>query len=222
MMTRKIFMHGAALLLLVSATVQSVPVLAQVDASSPSALIETAAKTMLQDLDAHRAEYKADPKKVYGLVDRIFLPNFDSAYAGQLVLGQTWRTATPDQRQRFVNAFYRSMLNNYGDALVDFTPDRLTVLPFRGDPAATRATVRSTVRRDNGNTVDVRYEMRKNGAAWKVFDVVIDGISYVAALKSDFGAEIAQTGLDAVIKRLEAGGTAASIPGKAAKPAAGK
>ncbi len=212
--SRRTFAAGALLCAsLVMAQVQ--PAFAQgVDTSNPGKLIDSAAKAMLKELDADRASFKADPKKVYALVDRILLPNFDTAYAGQLVLGPQWRQATPDQRQRFVNAFYKSMLNSYGDALVDFTADRLNVLPWRGDAASQRATVRSTVRRDNGTTVDVRYELRKAGTAWKVFDVVIDGISYVEALKRDFGAEIAQTSLDAVIKRLETNGAPPAIKAK--------
>ncbi len=68
------------------------------------------------------------------LVDKNMLPHFDTAYAAQLVLAKHWRTATPEQRKRFVEAFYQSLLQNYGDALLEFTPDRLKILPFQGKP----------------------------------------------------------------------------------------
>ena len=87
---------------------------------------------MLTELDAHRAMYAKDPGKLDALVANVLLPNFDSEYAARLVLGQTWRTATPEQRKRFVDAFYHSLLRNYGNALLNFTADRFVILPYRG------------------------------------------------------------------------------------------
>jgi phospholipid transport system substrate-binding protein len=107
------------------------------------------------------------------------------------------------QRQRFVDAFYQSLMANYGNALLDFTSDRLTILPFKGDPAATSATVRTEVKRSNGTPVPVNYSLRKTPQGWKAWDVTIEGISYIKNFRTDFGTEIDQKGLDAVIERLE-------------------
>ncbi|MCS6948709.1 MAG: ABC transporter substrate-binding protein [Steroidobacteraceae bacterium] len=179
---------------------------AEVDARTPQSLIETAANAMLRELNANRAVFRKDPQLVYALVDRILLPHFDVTYAARAVLGRHWRGATAEQRQRFIDAFYNSLLNNYGDALVDFTGDRLKVLPSSVDPAATTATVRTEVKRTNGQRVPVHYQLRKTEQGWKAWDVVIEGISYVKSFREDFGAEIDQKGLDAVIQRLEAQG----------------
>jgi phospholipid transport system substrate-binding protein len=188
-----------------------------VDTSGPSKLIESASDLMLKDLDANRDKYRRDKSGLYKVVDEVLLPNFDVNYAAQQVLGQHWRTATPQQRERFVKAFYKSLLTTYGDALVDFTADKLKILPYTGDPAATRATVRTQIRTGGGETVAVNYSLRKADAGWKAWDVVIEGISYVQSFKQDFGAEVAQKGLDALIQRLESGAVPATAP-KAAKP----
>jgi len=90
----------------------------------PEQLVEDSAKRMLTELDANRAMYTKDPAKLDALVANVLLPNFDSEYAARLVLGQSWRTATADQRKRFVDAFYHSLLRNYGNALLNFTADR--------------------------------------------------------------------------------------------------
>src|ERR1700688_647364 len=100
----------------------------------PQELVENSAKRMLVELDANRPMYAKDPAKLDALVGNVLLPNFDTEYAARLVLGQTWRTATPEQRKRFVDAFYHSLLHNYGAALVDFTADRFALLPYKGDP----------------------------------------------------------------------------------------
>jgi phospholipid transport system substrate-binding protein len=176
---------------------------AVVDNSNPNALIETAANAMLSELDRRRPEFRKEPAKVYEIVDRILLPHFDVNYAARLVLATHWRSATPEQRKRFTDAFYRSLLNNYGDALVDFTGDRIRIMASPVDPAATTASVRTEVKRSNGQKVPVAYSLRKTEAGWKAWDVVIEGISYVKSFREDFGAEIDQKGIDAVIDRLE-------------------
>src|SRR6202041_3134931 len=109
----------------------------------PQELVENSAKRMLVELDANRPMYTQDPAKLDALVANVLLPNFDTEYSARLVLGQTWRTATPDQRKRFVDAFYHSLLRNYGNALLNFTADRFVVLPYKGDPSDTMATVRT-------------------------------------------------------------------------------
>ncbi len=172
---------------------------------SPQELVENSAKRMLQELDANRTMYAKDPAKLDALVANVLLPNFDTEYAARLVLGQTWRTATPEQRKRFVDAFYHSLLHNYGNALVNFTADRFVILPYKGDPNDTSATVRTEVKRSSGEKVPVNFSLRKTEGVWKAWDVVIEGISYVKSFRTDFGSEIQQKGLDEVINRLEAG-----------------
>jgi len=176
-----------------------------VDASGPSQLIDSAAHIMLRELDANRSEFKREPKKVYAVIDRVLLPHFDTEYSARLVLGTHWRTATAEQRKRFVDAFYHSLLYSYGDAIVDFSADRLKVFPVTVAPDADRATVRSEVKRSNGDKVPVNYSLRKTPTGWKAWDVTIEGISYVKSFREDFASEINQKGIDAVIQRLESG-----------------
>ncbi|MFM7396923.1 MAG: phospholipid-binding protein MlaC [Gammaproteobacteria bacterium] len=221
-MTRIFSMVIAALL--IGSVVVASPAFAQaksvvpkvVDASEPNALIDSAANIMISELDARRAEFRKDPSKVSALVERVLLPYFDVEHAARLVLGRHWRTATPEQRKRFNDAFYGSLLNNYGDALIEFTGDRIKVLPSPVATDATSATVRTEVKRSNGQKIPVNYTLRKAEEGWKVWDVVIEGISYVKSFREDFGSEIDQKGLDAVIARLEAQNRAAQNGG--AKP----
>jgi len=178
---------------------------ATVDTSDPEKLIRTASDAMLKDIDAHRPAYRKDKAQLYKLVDDVLLPNFDVNYAAQQVLGKHWRNADEQQRSRFIKAFYQSLLQTYGDAMVEFTGDRIKFLPLQGDPAAARATVRTEIRRDGGQIVKVNYSLRKTESGWKAWDVVIEGISYVKSFQEDFGPEVDQNGLDALIRRLETG-----------------
>lgn len=188
---------------------------AAAQADNPNALIEKVAQDVLKDLDANREQYRKNPQTIRQLVDKHLLPHFDTEHAARLVLARHWKTATPEQRKRFIDAFYQSLLQNYGEALLEFTPDRLKVLPFRGDAGADSATVRTEVRRDNGQRVPVNYTLRRTPQGWKAWDVTIEGISYIRSFRTDFNAEIQQKGLEAVIARLES----QVASGQAPKPA---
>jgi len=174
-------------------------------AGDPAQVVQEAAQGMLGDLDKDRDGYRKDPAKVQQLVDKYLLPHFDTEFSARLVLGKYWPTTTPEQRKRFVDAFYHSLLTNYGAALAEFTADRLKIFPSNADSNAARATVRTEVKRDNGDRVSVNYYMRKTAEGWKAWDVVIDGISYVNSYREDFGPQIESQGIEAVIKRLESG-----------------
>jgi phospholipid transport system substrate-binding protein len=184
----------------------------------PQELMDKVSRDLLRDLDADRAALAKDPARLRALVDKHLLPHFDTNYASQLVLGKHWRTATEAQRKRFIEAFYGTLMADYGDALLEFTADRLKILPFHGDPSANSATVRTEVKRDDGTPVPVNYTLRRTPQGWKAWDVTIEGISYVKNFRTDFGAEIDQKGLDAVIQRLEsqnANRQSAASPAKA-------
>ena len=173
--------------------------------TSPSQVIETAANGLLNALNADRQTYRNNPAKVQALVDQYILPHVDTQFAAQLVLGRYWRTATPQQRDRFINAFYHSMLNNYGAAIVEFTSNTLKVYPTNVSAGTQNATVRTQMARTSGPPISVNYYMHMTPDGWKAWDVVIDGVSYVMSYRQDFGSQIAQQGIDSVISRLESG-----------------
>jgi phospholipid transport system substrate-binding protein len=192
---------------------------APVPGPAPQELIQRVSQDLLRDLDANRAAYTQDKQKLRGLVDKYLLPHFDVDFAARLVLGKHWRTATPDQRKRFIDAFYQSLMRNYGDAVLEFRADRLKILPFRGDLASGSATVRTEVLRDGGTAVPVNYSLRATPQGWKAWDVTIEGISYVKNYRTDFGAQADKEGIEAVIRRLETQNVAGK-PDPGLKPAA--
>jgi phospholipid transport system substrate-binding protein len=193
---------------------------AAVPGPGPQELMQKVSQDLLHELDANRAAYTKDPTKLRALADKHLLPHFDVDYAARLVLGKHWRTATDAQKKRFIDAFYQSLMRNYGDAIAEFTADRLTLLPFKGDLASGAATVRSEVKRSNGTPVPVNYTMRATPQGWKAWDITIEGISYVKNYRTDFGAEIEQKGIDAVILRLEAQNASGKADAPGTTPAA--
>jgi phospholipid transport system substrate-binding protein len=172
-------------------------------AQSPNEFVQDTAELLAQKLEGRKQELAADRQALYALIDEILLPRFDRRYAAQLVLGRHWRSATEEQRERFIEAFYRAMLRKYAEGLLEFELGQFQVLPYRGDPSEDRTMVRTTVKLDDGTTVPVDYALLRRDSEWKVFDVRIEGISYVRRFRTEFESEIQATSLDAVIQRLE-------------------
>ena len=188
------------------ATVASLGLYSQTNAQleTPEDVVRATAESILQSM-ADRKEYlAAHPAELYRLVNSIFLPRFDQNYAAYLVLGRHVRAASAEQRSRFTTALYDYILNRYAQGLLSFTSDRLQILPYRDAPGEDRATVRTFVILDNGRRIPVNYDLRLSDVGWRLYDIAIDGISYVRNLRSQLGAEIEQNGLDSVIVRLEA------------------
>ena len=178
---------------------------------TPSDIIQSAGQRTLNEMQSNQDVYRKDPSKVRPLVDKYLLPHFDTEYAARLVLGQYWRTANHEQRKRFIDAFYHSLLTNYGGALVEFTPDQLKVFPTTVDPSADHATVRTEVTGNNAERIAMHFSMHKTPEGWKAYDVSVDGISYIKSYREDFRAQIQQLGLDSLIGHLEEGNKPADI-----------
>ena len=211
---------GCGIGLFACALLSAVPSRADAPAASaqdPSQVVKSVAQSFLKDLDAHRAEYSKNPGLLRQAVDRDVVPYFDVQYAARLVLGRFARTATPQQLQDFIKAFENSMFANYGNALLGFQSNRLQVLPTRGAPNPKGTLVRTVIRRDDGSTVSVNFQLHETPEGWKAWDVIVEGISYVKSFRDDFGAEIEQQGLDTVIQRLQRGEKPANLPNPGSK-----
>ncbi len=170
---------------------------------SPTEVIGTAVRLLAEKMDGRGEELATDRDALYALIDEILLPRFDQKFAAQVVLAKHWRTASEEQRNRFIASFYHSLLRKYADGLLEFEQDRVTVLPFRGDLEKKRVKVKSTVRLNDGTMVAVDYELVKRESGWLLFNVSIEGVSYVRNFRAELDAEIRQSSLDAVIERLE-------------------
>jgi len=170
---------------------------------SPNTVIEESVRLLAEQLDGRKAELSENREELYRIIDGILLPRFDRKFAAQVVLAKHWRTASPTQRERFIEGFYRALLRKYSDGILEFEPDMVTVQPFRGDLTKKNVRVRSSVALDDGSTVAVDYELVKRDAGWLVFNVVIEGVSYVRNFRAELDSEIRASSLDAVIARLE-------------------
>ena len=184
----------AALLLTSTAVAEPAP---------PDAVIEGAVDELSEKLSGRKDELAENRDELYELIDDVLLPRFDRKLAAQLVLAKHWRTASDEQRERFISAFYNSLLRKYADGILEFDEDRIEVLEYRGDTSAKRALVKTNVTLDDGTQVPVHYDLVNRGDRWLIYNVKVEGVSYVSNFRTELDAEIRQSSLGAVIDRLE-------------------
>jgi phospholipid transport system substrate-binding protein len=146
-----------------------------------------------------------DPKKLRQIAEQKLLPYFDFQEMTRLAVGPGWRQATPEQRQALVDSFRALLVNTYTAALnqaqnlLDKTMD---VKPAQktGDKDAL---VRSVVRSPGRPPLAIDYRMLEKGDGWKVYDVVVEGVSLVTTYRGEFGEEVRRSGVAGLIKILE-------------------
>ncbi|MCP1726475.1 phospholipid transport system substrate-binding protein [Natronospira proteinivora] len=171
----------------------------------PAEMVERTANEILNELKERREEMQEDPREAYEFVEEILLPVFDVPYATRLVMGRHGRDASREQRRAFGEAFYSFLVRSYADGLIeyDISDVDIEVRPVRGEPDPDRTRVRTVIKRSDGGDIPVDYSLRYTDDGWKVFDVTIEGVSYVTNYRNSFDSEIRQRGLDTVIERLE-------------------
>ena len=173
--------------------------------TTPVAVVERTASNLQEKLVGQQKYYAANTDELYALVDEVLLPNFDIEYAGKLVLGKShWMAATEEQRTRFIDAFYSFLIKTYAKGILEFDQEHLVILPepnFSKD--GKKAMVLTELIIDGGDNIQVNYSVRQTKGRWKIYDVRIEGVSYIKNYRSQFNAEITAQGIEAVIKRLE-------------------
>ena len=173
-------------------------------AMGPQELVQQTTEQTLSRLQSERAALQKNPDGIYDLIKEVISPHFDFIRISAWVLGKHWRTASKEQKLRFVRAFRTLLVRTYGVALLDYTDQKIRYLPLRDDPANGDVIVRSEVIQSNGETVSLNFRLYQRNDTWKVYDVSVDGISLVTNFRTSFATEIKQSSLDGLIQRLEA------------------
>ena len=173
-------------------------------ASSPLTTMQTVAGKMLTFLYQHKSQLTGNPKLINRIVDQVLVPVIDTnRMAGAVVGRRYWQQATPAQRTQFVKEFKDLVISTYSKALSSYNDDQIRFYPLRGSYGRT-VQIRSMIVRKNGQRISITYNMVKSGGSWKVYDFSIEGVSIVQSYRSQFASTLAQGGLPALIKQLQA------------------
>jgi phospholipid transport system substrate-binding protein len=121
-----------------------------------------------------------------------------------LAVGQSWGKATPDQKKRLVEEFRTLLVRTYASALAAYSEQRFDFRPLRARPTDTDVTVNVRVIQSGAQPVPIDYSMEKTAAGWKVYDVMVGGVSLVANYRTEFNATVREAGIEGLIRNLQA------------------
>ena len=191
----------AAALLSMSVQAQTVDFNAE-----PVELVTQVSNTLFESIDQNRDNYEQNPDGLEQLVQETFIPLLDKKRAARLILGRNGRGLEPEQIDAFADALINQLVGRYAEGLLAFdSRDQVEVLPLAGRNTDRQTKVRTRIQLNNGEKAPVDYVLRKTDTGWKAFDIIIEGISYVATYRSQFGEEISRDGFDQVLNRLQSG-----------------
>ena len=181
-------------------------------AEAPDELVKRTAEDVLTIIKSDKDIQAGNQEKLFALTEEKILPNFNFDKVSRLVLGKNWTKATPDQKTAFQSEFKSLLLRTYATALSKYKNQTIEYAPLRMADGATTASVKTSIVQSGGQPIAVNYTLEKQAdASWKVYDIVIEGVSLVTNYRGQFAQEIRQNGLDSLIKKLADKNKAAGV-----------
>jgi phospholipid transport system substrate-binding protein len=176
--------------------------------NDPQPIIAETISELIHRLEENRARIKEDDSIAYRISDELIAPHIDFPRITRLVIGKYWRDATEQQRQRLIKEVKTLLTRSYVTAMTSYTDDiiankdNVSYLPSRYKPGDRKASIRATIEIENGQKVDVQYQVYLKDGEWKIYDIRIEGISLAITYRTSFGETIKREGLDSLIEQL--------------------
>jgi phospholipid transport system substrate-binding protein len=190
----------ASAILLLGVLVAAAPVRAQ--EVPPDQLVKTVTLEVVELITKDKEIQAGNRAKLIELIDAKVLPHFNFAAMTALALGQSWNKANPEQKKRLTEEFRTLLVRTYASALAAYSEQKLDFRPLRAKPTDTDVTVQVRVLQQGAQPVPIDYSMEKTAAGWKVYDVMVGGVSLVANYRTEFNNVVRESGIDGLIKNL--------------------
>lgn len=171
---------------------------------APDALVQRVTEDVLEIIRKDKDIQNGDTHKVIELVDKKVLPNFNFTHMTALALGKEWRKAAPQQQTQLTAEFKTLLVRTYSNALTSYKNQKVVYKPFKMGPADIDVLVRTEVMQPGSKPVQLDYSLEKQESGWKVYDVVVAGISLVTNYRDQFNQEVRSGGIDGLIASVAA------------------
>lgn len=172
------------------------------EVESPVDMLKRTSDEVIEVLKQRRKEIDVNPDIVYQIVDEYIVPHLDDVTLAKLALGKNWNKASNEQKIEFVDQFRTLLIRTYGKSLQEFKDQTINFSPLRESAGEERVVVKSEVLQSGGPTIPVDYRMRLKEGEWKVYDIIIDGVSLVTNYRGTFAQEMRKGGMEAVLEML--------------------
>jgi phospholipid transport system substrate-binding protein len=171
---------------------------------APDALAKKVTDEVIAVLRADKDIQAGNTKKVLDLVEAKVLPHFNFARMTRLAVGAPWRQASSTQQQSLIAEFRTLLVHTYTSAFTQYRDQVIEYRPLKLAAGDSEVVVRSLIKQKTGaDPIDINYSMEKADGGWKVYDVVIAGVSLVQNYRSSFSSEIQKSGVDGLIATLK-------------------
>ena len=128
---------------------------------------------------------------------------FDFNEMAKRSLGRHWKDIIPEKQQEFIRLFKQLLFNTYVSR-IEATAKPTTSTRYDGETVEDRfAIVKTRVASDNQPDFQIDYRLLLNGSEWKVYDVVIEGISLVGNYRQQFNSILSKESFESLLKRLK-------------------
>ena len=171
---------------------------------APDVLVQRVTEDVLEIIRKDKDIQNGDTRKVIELVDKKVLPNFIFTHMTALALGKEWRKATPQQQTQLTAEFKTLLVRTYSNALTSYKNQKVVYKPFKMSAAETDVLVRTEVLQPGSKPVQLDYSLEKLDSGWRVYDVVVAGISLVTNYRDQFNQEVRNGGVDGLIASVAA------------------
>lgn len=171
---------------------------------APDALVKRVAEEVLQSIKTDPKVQAGDQQRIREVVESKLLPYFDFERLTALAMGRNWRQASPEQQKQLIDQFRALLVRTYSGALAQYRNQVMDYKPLRAEANATDVTVRTEVIRQGQAPVQIDYSMTKSPSGWRVYDIIVGGVSLVTNYRDEFNEQIKNGGIDGLIKTLQA------------------
>lgn len=180
----------------------AVPLSASGQQLGPDELVRKVTEDVLAAVKSDKALQQGDRDRALALAEEKILPHIDFQEAARLAVGRPWSTATPQQQARIVSEFRTMLIRIYSQSIDTYRGQTMHVQPVRMSPNDTEAMVRNQYISPGKQPVPVDYHMRKTPSGWKIYDIVVGGVSLVITYRGEFSQITRESGIDGLVKRL--------------------
>ncbi len=173
--------------------------------TAPDVLVKNVTTEVLDIIRTDKDIKAGNTQRVIALIEKKVLPHFNFQRMTALAVGKDWRQASPAQQKALTDEFRDLLVRTYSNALTAYKNETVDFRPFKMRAGETDVTVRTQIHQPGARQpITLDYSLEKNGNGWKVYDVVVAGVSLVTNYRSSFATEIRSNGIDGLIKTLKA------------------
>jgi len=174
------------------------------DVDSPDVLIKKVSDDVLTIVRQDKDIQSGNTKKAMDLVEAKVLPHFNFQHMTALAMGKDWRKASTEQKKRLSEEFKTLLVRTYSNALTGYRDQTMRYKPVKMQPGDDEVLVRTEIVQPGNKPIQLDYALEKLADGWKVFDVVVAGVSLVTNYRDTFSQEVRANGVDGLVQMLVA------------------